>query len=312
MYGAGELERVRDESVRRLDGGGLPVLAERRLADLFGAGGERFTSNLSVAGLALAQPSGLRPVAQVMGACVYHSRYATTKVAVGDASPPGNAYPLQVAAEPWNAGRDKALGRLAAEARSCGADAVVGVSVQQTQEDTASSHASLECVATGTAVVGVSAPGSDGPVLTSLSVPDFLKLLQQGHAPVGLVACTTVVGCKPSPATVQAETRSGPYSARWQAREIPEYTKGLAEAHRVAFQDMHDQAARLGATGIVGVTISREHHSVLPKHEKAHHQILVVHALGTAITPGTAPPASGGPLTFTPVTHLIQKGGTAR
>jgi hypothetical protein len=33
MYAPGSLEQVRQESIRRLDGGGLPVLAERRLAE---------------------------------------------------------------------------------------------------------------------------------------------------------------------------------------------------------------------------------------------------------------------------------------
>jgi uncharacterized protein YbjQ (UPF0145 family) len=318
IYGAGELERVRDESVRRLDGGGLPVLAERRLAALFGGGAERFTSNLSVAGLAMSGPAGLRPVAQVMGACVYHAPHATNHVCAMAAEKPGDAYRMPTTCESWNASRRKALERLAAEARLCGADAVVNVSVRQIQQHLSSSHdASIESVATGTAVVGVPATVIGGTVLTNLTMHGYWKLLQQGQAAVGLVASTAVLACKPSPKTAQAEqAHTRWFPAARQAREIPEFTKGLREAHRRAFQDMREQAAPLGATGIVGVIIQREHHKVLPNDQRAPQRIVVVHALGTAIAPsalfGIAQPAPRGPLTFTPVRHLNQKGGAAR
>lgn len=301
------------------------MLAERRLAALFSGGAERFTSDLPVAGLALARPAGLRPIAQVMGACAYHAKYATNNVSVGGAAKPGNAYRLPGACEPWNAGREKALDRLAAEGRLCGADSVVGVLVRQTQHHLSGAYdASVESVATGTAVTGgLAATGAASPVLTSLSMQDYWKLLQQGYTAVGLVASTAVMGCKPSAATVQAEQAvSHRFTASRQTREIPEFTKGLREAHRRAVQDMHDQAARLGATGIVGVTIDRYQHTVLPSDQPAHQMIVVVHAFGTAITPsaffgaamtpGTAPPAAGGPLAFTPVTHVNRKGGTVR
>ena len=89
MCAPGVLEQVREDSIRRLDSGGLPVLAERRLAALFGSSAERFTTHLSVSEFALTRSTGLRSVSQVMGSCVYHAQYALDRVAVsGD---PGNA-----------------------------------------------------------------------------------------------------------------------------------------------------------------------------------------------------------------------------
>jgi hypothetical protein len=76
MYAPGALEQVTEESIRQLDGGGLPVLAERRLAALFGSSAERFTTHLSVSEFALARSAGLRSVSQVMGSCVYHAQFA--------------------------------------------------------------------------------------------------------------------------------------------------------------------------------------------------------------------------------------------
>jgi hypothetical protein len=66
MYEPGALEQVREESIRRLDGGGLPVLAERRLAALFGSSAERFITHLSVGEFALTRSTGVRSVSQVM------------------------------------------------------------------------------------------------------------------------------------------------------------------------------------------------------------------------------------------------------
>jgi hypothetical protein len=79
--------------------------------------------------------------------------------------------------------------------------------------------------------------------------------------------------------------------------------------HATAFEQLRAQAERMGAEGIVGVTIERDQQSA---ETRTGYQdlILVVHAIGTAIARGAAPPPSGNPLTITPVQHLDKKGGT--
>lgn len=311
MYAPGVLEQVREDSIRRLDSGGLPVLAERRLAALFGSPAERFTTHLSVSEFALTRSTGLRSVSQVMGSCVYHAQYALDRVAVsGD---PGNAYRMPKTAEPYNAARDRALARMAAEARSCGADTVVGVGIRQTQEHMSGSYdASVECVATGTAVVHHSpAKGRPpGPVLTSLSAQDYWKLLQQGFTAVGVVAYTSVVGCVPSIELHRAERLGKQSEEGRESWEIPEFSNGLRLVHTTAFGQLRAQAERMGGEGIVGVTMERDQHTATRRHSTYHELILVVQAVGTAIARGDGvPPSPGRPLTITPVRHLDKKGG---
>ena len=315
---------MRDESVRRLDDGGLPVLAERRLAALFGSGAGHFTTHQPAAEFALTRSVGLRPITQVMGACVYHARVALGNFGVEPDARRGKAYRLPGPAEPWNDGRERALARMMAEARLCGADAVVGVSIRQTQQPMSGQYdASVETVATGTAVArnGHTA-GPPGPILTSLSAPDYWKLLQLGHVAVGLVASTTVCGSKPSGETIEMMRSTRRSDARRWTREIPEFSGVLRLAHRIAFRDMHGMAEQMGASGIVGVTIDRHQYAIVPKGAHYRQLIVVVHALGTAIAGSGTPPASGSPLAFagggtpsasgsplifTPVRHLDDK-----
>jgi len=310
LYSAGAIEQVCDESVLRLDGGGLPVLAERRLAALFGSPAGLFSSHLSVSEFALMRSVSLRPVSQVMGSCVYHARLALDRSAPVHTAERGKAYAMTGVAEPWNAARERALARMAAEARSCRADAVVGVGIRQTQEHLAGRYdASVECVATGTAVVHVvPQAGPSGPVLTNLSAQDYLKLRQQGYAAVGIVACTTVYGCVPSVELHQAEVSRTRPVARYANWEIPEFSDGLRLAHRAAMTNMRAQAERLGAEGIVGVTIERDQHTAVARHDSYQDLILAVHVTGTAIARQASPP-HGNPLAVNPVRHLDKKGG---
>jgi uncharacterized protein YbjQ (UPF0145 family) len=314
VYAPGALEQVREESIRRLDSGGLPVLAERRLAALFGSSAERFTTQLSVSEFALTRSIGLRAVSQVMGTCTYHARLALDRAVPARTVAPGTTHDMKEVAGPWNVSRDRALARMSEEARSCGADAVVGVRIQQTQEHLAEGFdASVECVATGTAVVRP-APARAAPVLTSLSAQDYWKLLQQGFAAVGVVAHTAMIGCVPTEETHDAERPGSTYAAASRSWEVREFSHGLRLVHTSAFAQLRSQAERMGAEGIVGVTIERAQSSGEVRFSTYRDLILVVHAIGTAIvrdrTQPTPGPPPGHPLTITPVRHLDPKGGS--
>jgi uncharacterized protein YbjQ (UPF0145 family) len=316
LYAAGVLAQVRDESVRKLDGGGLPVLAERRLAALTGSANGpngpdgRFTSQLSVSEFALSQAVGLRSVSQVMGTCFYHAQHALDRVVPGKGWAPGKVGHMSET-EPWNTTRQKALDRMLAEATLCAADAVVGVGIQQTQELMEGRFdATFECVATGTAVVHNSpAPGRPGPVMTNLSVQDYWKLLQQGFTPVGLVAHSAMIGCVPSTVLHQVETSVRTSEAAQRSWEVREFTEGLRLAHTTAFAQLRAQAEHMGAAGIVGVTVERLQHAGELASSTYKDLVIVVHAMGTAVARGGTPPKPGSSLPITPVRHLDKKGG---
>ena len=134
------------ESLERVESGGIPVAAERRLREL-GEHGGAFTSDLSVADFALCHQLGLRPLAQVMGSSIYQVGYQNTPWPM---SAGGFMFELNFLSDAWNEVRRRALNRLALEAGHVGADAVVGVELRTGAHDWAEN--SIEYVVIGTAV----------------------------------------------------------------------------------------------------------------------------------------------------------------
>src|SRR5450755_446747 len=181
-----ELQAQRDaESLERLSQGHIPLAAADRLAALANADGSAapFASDLSVAEYALLHNLGIVPITLVMGSSIYQvgwqGAYYTAPTEINSLS---NAY---------NESRRLALGRLLEETQLAGADAVVGVRIEQGRHDWASG--SVEFVAVGTAVrlpEALRAPG--GPVLTDLDGQQFWQLCAAGIRPVGIAAHTSV------------------------------------------------------------------------------------------------------------------------
>ena len=68
-------EREQAESLARIEAGGIPVSAERRLSELREQGGGSFTSDLTINGFALCHQLGLTPLSQVMGSSIYQMGY---------------------------------------------------------------------------------------------------------------------------------------------------------------------------------------------------------------------------------------------
>jgi uncharacterized protein YbjQ (UPF0145 family) len=170
------VDREQLESLQRVERGGIPLKAERRLREL-SEGAGAFTSDLSVGSFALSHELGLTPLAQVMGSSIYQAGYAATMpTAYGG----GFMYELDALSQAWNEVRDRAFSRLAQEAQHVGADAVVGVQISSGAREF--TEGAIECVVVGTAVRSSSrnhpADGGAraGTVLTELSVPDYAKL----------------------------------------------------------------------------------------------------------------------------------------
>ena len=132
--------RSSEQSLARIEQGGIPLSAERRLRELRRAGGAgTFTSDLSVNGFALCHQLGLKPLSQVMGSSIYQMGYQGSWGNMGY----GNAIliELDTLSEALNEVRGRALVRLAEEARHVGADAVVGVQTRAGESQLETGHA---------------------------------------------------------------------------------------------------------------------------------------------------------------------------
>ncbi len=121
-----EQEQEQQQSLARIEQGGIPLSAERRLRELGTSDGAgSFTSDLSVNGFALCHQLGLKPLSQVMGSSIYQMGYQSSWGNMGYGG--AMLFELDTLSEALNEVRGRALVRLGEEARHVGADAVVGV-----------------------------------------------------------------------------------------------------------------------------------------------------------------------------------------
>ena len=154
MADPGATAAEQQESLERIERGGITVAAERRLSELREKGG-LFTSDLSVNGWALAHQLGLRPLSQVMGSSIYQMGYQGAW-GQGEWGGMGLAQTYMVElttlSRALNEVRTRALGRLAEEAKHVGADAVVEVDTRAGESSLETGSVSLEHTVFGTAV----------------------------------------------------------------------------------------------------------------------------------------------------------------
>ncbi len=276
----GESEAEQRESLKRVEAGGIPLGAERRLREL-SAGKGAFTSDLSVGSFALCHELGLQPLAQVMGSSIYQVGYSQTMPGIYGG---GFIFELQALTEAWNEVRDLAFGRLALEAQHVGADAVVGVQISSGAREF--TEGAIECVVIGTAVRSATRERPpDGPaggtVLTELSVPDFAKLRRAGIQTLGVVAWTSVFYVR-SWAGMQAAGGRGMVGYMGN-QEMTGYTQGIYEAREAVMSRVSAQAAAVGASGVVGMRVS---HNIQGSAQNG--LIMSFSAIGTAIRESAA------------------------
>lgn len=274
------------KSLERIESGGIPLSAERRLRAL-GAGGSLFTSGLSINEFALLRRMGPQPLAQVMGASVVRPGFQylpplppgeivtasygsfgtwTSQPAgyVNQFTEPSlsqvrsyrwhatEVCELDVLTDAWRTARRRALERLCEEARQVNADAVVGVRLRHGAHDLG--QGTIEYVVTGTAV---RVPGSTAnwPVLSDLSVQDYWRLREAGQEAVGLLAATTVMFA------------SAPVSLRLQRlrsvrhnQELEELSRAFRIARETVRAQIEGQVSDAHGAGAVGVTLSHSIH----------------------------------------------------
>jgi uncharacterized protein YbjQ (UPF0145 family) len=275
------LEQRREQDIARIESGSIPLAAEQRLSEL-GAGAMGFTSGLSVADFALTQLERIRPVCQVMGTSVYKVGWKNFPWSSGWSSD-ARLTELTTLTHAWNDARARALHRLREEARAAGCHAVVDVTFENRRHDFLNDE--IEIVVNGTAVhlpEGIGAAGT--PILTDLSLPDYVLLRRAGYEPVGVVTSTSVFYVIPSRQTQRATTG-------WQRfqpnQELADYTQGIYEARENAIARATQQAHELGAGGLVGMQIE---HDIATREVEQNNQtredlIVTFHILGTAIAP---------------------------
>jgi uncharacterized protein YbjQ (UPF0145 family) len=281
MADPGATAAEQQESLQRIERGGITVAAERRLSELREQGG-LFTSDLSVNGWALAHQLGLRPLSQVMGSSIYQMGYQGAWGGEwGGVGGMGLAQTymveLNTLSRALNEVRTRALGRLSAEAMHVGADAVVEVDTRAGESSLETGSVSLEHTVFGTAVKREAGPSNAGtsksdskehgsnqhragrhgggrPVLTELSVADFSKLVRGGFEPLGIVAWSSVffASYNYGPGMVGGGMMS---VGGMQNFELSEFTRAFYNARESVMGELNAQASAIGASGIVGVRI---------------------------------------------------------
>jgi uncharacterized protein YbjQ (UPF0145 family) len=159
---------------------------------------------------------------------------------------------------------DAAERQLVDQCANAGGHGVVGVRLELTTEK---QHVVAEFV--GTAIRPIGARALAGrPFSSDLSARDFVVLTRAGWWPIGFCVGTSFV-------FVPRIRRGG--SGRWIGNfELANYTRSLYAAREQAMERIQSTAVALGATGIVGTTISEG------QMEFAHHALKFVTS-GTAV-----------------------------
>jgi uncharacterized protein YbjQ (UPF0145 family) len=281
-----EERRAADVDLERIRQGGIPLGAEQRLKRVGSARTPFFTSDLSAKEYALAQASGLAPVAQVMGSSVVQhgwigmqgAMYVTGEI-------PGLS-------EPWNMARRRAFDRLRQEAELAGADGVIGIEITT---GSLAEAGNVELVVFGTAVRDSTlAPRAARRLgMCTLSGQDVDKLRRIGAEVCGVVGHTTVLSVQLGMNSTWVMNRSGLFGGGAQMNtEITEIAQGVYDARARAMAEVRRQASAAEANNIVISTL--RHQIAHYEYEQAgytyHYFHVTMNVLGTAIRLGAREP----------------------
>jgi uncharacterized protein YbjQ (UPF0145 family) len=268
--------------LERIRGGGIPLGAEQRLKRVATSKSPLFTSDLTVNEFAVAQGSGLTPIAQVMGSSVVQHGWQN----YGWSSFGGGVREMPSFALPWNLARQRSFDRLRQEAQFAGADAVIGI--EMNVNSSLGGAGNLEYVVFGTAVRETTLAGRDAPRprMCALSGQDVDKLRRIGAETLDVIGHTSVVCVELSPYADQM------MSSWWGNQEMIEVTQGVYAARGLAMDEVRDQASHVGANDMVisALTHNIDHHEYERAGYRHHFFIVSMHVLGTAIALGAHEP----------------------
>jgi uncharacterized protein YbjQ (UPF0145 family) len=280
-------EEEQQQSLARIEQGGIPLSAERRLSELRERDGVgTFTSDLSVNGFALCHQLGLKPLSQVMGSSIYQMGYQSSWGNMGYGG--SMLFELDTLSEALNEVRSRALVRLGEEARHVGADAVVGVQTRAGESQLDTGGLALEHMVLGTAVRREGARAKH-PILTELSVSEYAMLVRGGFEPLGIVAWSAVFFTSYVFGGMMAGG-GGAFTMGVQSFELREFSQAIYSAREAVMQRITGQASALGASGVVGMNIG---HTVRPQSlgggvgmREIRGMMVTFTAVGTAIRQG--------------------------
>ncbi|HXP29112.1 MAG TPA: heavy metal-binding domain-containing protein, partial [Solirubrobacteraceae bacterium] len=235
-----------------------------------------FSSDLEVSEWSALARLGIAPITQVMGSSIYHVGWQPTYFNV-----PTEVHALSDA---YNECRRLALGRLLEEAQTCGADAVLGVKIDQGAHDWA--PGSIEFIALGTAarLPEKMRDPAGATVLSDLSGQEYVQLCQAGMRPVGIAAHTSVHYVPASGQTQMAQAQGG-WGSSWANQELVDFSQGVYEAREKAMGSITSQVRELGGDGVIGVEL-REHgrtHEVRRAMVDSKDLEVTFHAMGTVV-----------------------------
>jgi uncharacterized protein YbjQ (UPF0145 family) len=245
----------------RIRRGGIPLGAEQRLKAVAAASSPVFSSDLSTKEYAIAQASGLAPIAQIMGSSVVQHGWQN----YGWSSYGGGIREMRAFAVPWNLSRERSFARLRQEAQFAGADAVIGTAVRET---------------------ALAGREGSGPRMCALSAQDVDKLRRIGAETLGVIGHTSVV-------VVALSMQSNQMMRSWWGnQEMTEVTQGVYAARHLAMEEVTRQARQAGANDMVISTLTHkiDHHEYERVGFAQHFFIVSMHVLGTAIRLGAHEP----------------------
>ena len=266
----------------RIQRGGIPLGAEQRLKTVAEESSPVFSSDLSTKEYAIAQASGLTPIAQIMGSSVVQHGWQN----YGWASYGGGIREMPSFSMPWNLSRQRSFDRLRQEAQFAGADAVIGI--EMTANAFLGEPGTVEYVVFGTAVRETTLAPSNGPGprMCALSAQDVDKLRRIGAETLGVVGHTSVVA-------VALSTQANQMMRSWWGnQEMTEVTQGVYTARHLAMEEVTRQARQAGANDMVISTLTHDiaHYEYERLGFAQHFFIVSMHILGTAIRLGAHEP----------------------
>ncbi|QQE76866.1 heavy metal-binding domain-containing protein [Alicyclobacillus sp. SO9] len=227
------------------------------------------SSDLSVNEFLLLRDAGFEPAGMVVGSSIYHIGFQWQRWS--------KSQELDMLSQAMYRARELAMGRMEEEAKTLGADGIVGIRLRINRHEWGEHQA--EFVAIGTAVVARE-DNCDwkrkygDPFTSDLSGQDFWTLLKAGYQPISLAMGTCVYhvghqGVKQS------------FGNLGRNVELANYTQALYDARELAMERMQKEAHAEGAEGIVGVTVKEKNHGGWDKH------VIEFFAIGTAVTTRT-------------------------
>lgn len=222
------------------------ALAQGRLPDDAKARMERqksgqlpWTSDLSVSEWAGLRAYRFRPLGQVMGSSFYHVGYVPN----GLLSYYTNTHEMRAPTQAMYEGRRLALERMEQEAIALGAHAVVGVDLKRSPFQLQDDVVEFSCF--GTAVTLENVPLPSRPILCSVSGQDLVRLLARGVMPIGLALGASFYYVRTDFWDLRQE-RS------FYNQEMGHFSRAVNEIRRTVTHKLHEDAKRLGGTGVVG------------------------------------------------------------